>query len=207
MKRHYGKIVNTDARCIVVFMEIPGRETHALVVQSDTLPQRMAQVLLEAVETPECQREPKLAEYLNRIYFAPGKTVLQALHEGGLLYPVPIENIVMLPVPNRPFPLRLILDEMKALEAREAVEIPQADKFNPHAANLSAENADSRKLVAQNLLINADLLMEEARRKREEAYSYWPEFRPVERPTVAAAPETTEKVVRRRGRRKTAPTE
>lgn len=115
MKKHVGKITNTDQRCVVAMMEIPGSEGHALVIPTDSLPPRYEQVVRELVEGLEGQAEPLLANLLSRRRMPDnGLTVLQTLHEGGWLLKVPHKNLVMLPQPNMPFALSELVAAMKA---------------------------------------------------------------------------------------------
>ena len=94
-------------------MQIPGREDHALVVASDNLPPRWEQHLMSVVESPEGQGDPDLGNVLGRRLMPDTtETLLQALHNSGLLRPVPIDNVIMFPEPNRPYSLRQILQAM-----------------------------------------------------------------------------------------------
>ncbi len=176
MKRHIGKITNTDQRCVVAFMQIPGREDHALVIPTDSLPPRFEQAVMDVVESPEGQAEETVAKVLGRRLMPDtGKTVLQTLHEHHMLMPVPVNNIVMMPRPSMTFPLVQILREMGAtVPALSSTE----EKFNPHTVNREAHTADQRLGIARNLIVEAELLEVDAKRKREQAYSYAPELVP-----------------------------
>lgn len=113
MKRHFARMANTDQRVVVVFMQIPDRPTHALVVSTDNLPPRWEEALMQVAESPEGQGDPDLGNVLGRRLMPnTTDTILQALHESGLLQPVPINNVIMFPEPNRPFALRQILQAM-----------------------------------------------------------------------------------------------
>lgn len=113
MKRHVGRMKNTDARLVVVFMQIPGRKSHALVVPTEGLPGRYEQNLMALVESNEGQSSENLADVLGRRFLPDSNTpFLQSLHENGLLQAVPIDNVVMFPLPNQPYPLRAILQAM-----------------------------------------------------------------------------------------------
>lgn len=187
MKRHIGKIVNTDQRCVVVFMQIPGREDHALIAATDNMPPRFEQALMGILESPEGQQEPVLATVLaRRMMPDTGKNVLKSLHDMGILTPVHIDRVVMLPQPNMPFPLRQIIEGMGNTSPKVDDTIEQQPKYNPHTANTQSMNEESRVSIATNLLVEADMLESEAKRKRETAYTYAPDMRPAA--AVAAAP-------------------
>jgi hypothetical protein len=194
MKRHIGKMANTDQRLVVVFMQIPGREDHALVIPTDTLPARYEQAVMEILESPEGQAEETLANTLSRRLMPDtGKPVLQALHDAGILKPVPIANIMMMPMPNMPFPLVTILEGMGRSVVASPVKqaaAPVADmsaveKYNQIAVNQKIEGVENRRAIAQNLLIEAEMLEGEARKKRARAYSVAPEMAPKTTPLPA----------------------
>lgn len=190
MKKHIGKIVNTDQRCVVVFMQIPGREDHALIVQMDNIHPRFEQIVMDIVESQEAQSVATLADVLGRrIMQDTGKTVLQSLHDGGLLRAVHVDQVVMLPMPNMPFPLRTIIEGMGgALAPQTATSIAEQEKFNAPAQNITAGNDEQRLGIARNLLIEAELLQVDADKKRAMAFKYAPELAPnakvVEKPQV-----------------------
>lgn len=185
MKRHIGKVVNTDARCIVVYMQIPGKETHALICPMDSVPERIEAAVMSLVESPEGQNETVLAGVLGRrLLPETGKTVLQSLHEAGLLHAIPIDNMVMLPMPNMPFPLRAIIEQMGGMVPEPETVIEKAvkeateSKFNPYGQTADLEATDNNRAIAANLIAEATMLEDEAFRKREQAYRHNPTLRP-----------------------------
>ncbi len=145
MKRHLARMANTDQRVVVVFMQIPGREDHALVISTDNLPPRWEHALMTVVESPEGQGDPDLGNVLGRRLMPDTTdTILAAMHQAGLLMPVPINNVIMFPEPNRPFALRQILQAMGRIlpDEYEAV-----DKLNEAAA--AAPSKQPAKNVSQ----------------------------------------------------------
>jgi hypothetical protein len=194
MKKHIGKLVNTDQRVVVVFMQIPERADHALVVSIDNLHPRLEQALLEIVDSKEGQHDPVLANILGRrVLPDTNENVLKALHERQLLRAVHVDQVVMLPQPNMPFPLRGILQSMgRAVPGEVQPEASQAERFNPHANNTAALDDETKVMIARNLIIEADMLAAEAANKREKAYTYAPSLRPA--PASYAAPVTLNEV-------------
>lgn len=204
MKRHIGKLKNTDQRVIVVFMQLPERPDHALIVSTDNLNPRLEQAVMDIVDSDEGQNDSILANVLAR-RLMPDSTasVLNVLHESGLLRTVHVDQVVMYPRPNMPFPLRDILEQMGdklPIPTRETVE----EKFNPHVNNVNARTDEERVNIAKNLLVEADLLSSEAEKKRQTAYSVAPELNPkankAERKLVEA-----EKVIKTKATVKKAP--
>ena len=188
MKRHIGKMANTDQRLVVAFMQIPNREDHALVIPTDTLPARFEQAVMEILESPEGQNAETLAEVLNRRLMPDtGKPVLQTLHEHGMLKPVPVANILMLPAPNMPFPLTQILQGMGRVVPDSKTTTPNyaVEKYNQIAVNQKIEGVEQRRAIAQNLIIEAEMLENEAKKKRQRAYETAPEIAPKTNTTPA----------------------
>lgn len=183
MQRHIGKLRNTEQRCIVVFMQVPGREDHALVVVTDGLNNRIEQSLMSIVESNEGQHEQDLGVVLGRrIMPDTGERVIEALHNRGLLRAVPIDQVMMLPRPNMPFPLRAIIEQMGRHVPGAAPVQAEAEKYNPHVANSNALDVETKNAIARNLLAEADLLAAEVALKREKAYAYAPGLRPSTNP-------------------------
>ena len=170
MKRHIGKIRNTDQRIVVVFMQIPGRTDHALVVSTDNLPPKFEQAMMDVVESAEAQGEPTLGTVLSRRLFADsGRSLLETLHNAGLLRAVHVDQVIMLPQPNMPFPLRKIIEQIGDTSALTTPSPVADDKFNPHTNNVQARSGEEKAAIARNLLIEAEMLQAEADRKRAQA--------------------------------------
>jgi hypothetical protein len=183
MKRHIAK-TNLDQRCVVLFMQIPGRESHALICPTDALPPRYEQAVMDVVESPEGQADPTLAGVIGRRLLPDtGENLLEALHTRGYLVPVPVENVYMLPMPNMPFPLRQIIEQMggtvpQGTQSKVVDTNAEVNKFNPHA-NINQMNVEAdMTATAQNLIVEASMLENDARAKRERAYAMAPSLRP-----------------------------
>lgn len=177
--RHIGKTSNTDRRVVVVYMQIPGREDHALVVDTDSLPHKYHDDLMQVIQG-EAQKEPVLANILSRrIMPSTGLDMLTSLHQAGQLQALPIEKIIMLPQPNRPVPLSKLVEFMgkNEVQAKEIEENQFRD--NRVVENQAIEKDNSVYNIANNLLIEANMLQSEADRKRKQAYEMYPNLRPV----------------------------
>lgn len=255
-QRHIGRMARTDQRLIVIFMQIPDREDHALIVASDSLPPRFEQALMQVVQSPEGQNAQDLGTVLaRRLMPDTNASLLTTLHTAGLLQPVPVDNIVMFPLPNQAYPLRKILESMGRLiqpqtpqfqnpygdqfadplanqspygtdlgpdpndprflaESASEYADPyaeaaalaqqtnpyasqppvatgdiyaQTDRFNQHVQNQNAGVNERNLGIANNLLIEAQMLESEANRKREQAYAQAPSLRPAPPPAPRAA--------------------
>lgn len=185
--RHIGKTSNTDRRLVVVYMQIPGREDHALVVDTDSLPTKYHDDLMQVVQG-EGQKQAVLADILQRrIMPSTGLDMLTTLHHANQLQAMPAQNVIMLPYPNQGIPLPNIIEVMSGEPAPEP-EVEHAE--NRIIENQNIEKYDANENIAKNLLIEADMLAQEAHAKREKAYSMAPALRPKAPKAAPAAPAT-----------------
>lgn len=193
MARHMGKDMKGEP-LVVSYMMLPNSpEPKALVTRPGRLDQNLQRTLMSLVGSPEAQSTRDLADVLGRrMYHDSGKTMFQVLHEIKALEAVSIDDVVMTPQGNTSYPLRTILEQMGAIRS-PVTEQRQAEGFNPHANNQQAEANDEVTGLARNLLIEAEMLEEDARAKRERAFSMAPQLRP--QPTPVAAPEVAEPAI------------
>jgi len=176
-KKHVGRIRNTDRRCVVVYMQIPGNEENALVVDTDALPDRFHDALMDIIDSNEGQQTPHLHTLLQRRILPDlGLDMMNALHTYGQLRAVNIDNIVMYPAPNAPCPLRTIVDYMNGQDAPPEVNEALENRI---LENQKTDSTQAQHDIANNILRQAQDLEEEAARKREQAYSLVPSLRPV----------------------------
>lgn len=188
--RHVAKVANTDQRCIVAYMQIPNREDHALVIPVDGLPPRIEQAIMQVLKTPEGQQEETFANALHRHRMPDsGDTILASLHKSGKLVPVPVANILMLPQPNKPIKLTYILEQLGRMphQMNETANNFATEKFNPHINNQEATSTEGNRNIARGLLMEAEMLEAEARKKRDQAYSYDSSMRPLIGPSSQQA--------------------
>lgn len=186
IQKHIGRISNTDQRVVVAYMLVPNTTDRSLVIELDSLPDRMSQVVRDLLESSEGQGARDLAEVLGRRMFEDtGRSVLQVLHEMGKLQWVPIDNVTMYPSPNHPYPLRSLLQGMGMMVASA----PQVDdgsqgKHNQFTENRNVAASEDMMGQARGLLAHADILQQEADLKRAQAYRLVPSLAPM--PTAAA---------------------
>ena len=95
--KHVGRHSGTGQRLSVVFLQLPDEKENALVVYSDSLPDRYHDSFMEAVESPEGQASRNLYEVLTRKVFWHGTPMLETLHKEGLLRKLPTGSIIMTP--------------------------------------------------------------------------------------------------------------
>jgi hypothetical protein len=191
MKRHVGKLKNSDRRCAVVYMQLPGLPTHSLVVDMDALPPMIHDMMIDILESATAQQSTELGPVLQRQFMRDtGEDVLTALHHRNHLQKMPVENVIMFPRPNQPIPLVQLLRATGKLGTPQPVNEgydnfdlsnqpdPNDVKFNPFLHNMNMSSDEDRAGAARNLVAQAELLEADARRLREQAYSMAPQMRP-----------------------------
>jgi hypothetical protein len=189
--RHVAKIANTDQRCVVAFMQIPGREDHALVIPIDNLPPRFEQAVMDVLKSPQGQQEEDFAVALSR-HLLPdtGQNIFETLHSQGRLMPISVHQVLMMPSPNNPVKLSTILENLGRLpdqQARNLLAEYAVDKFNPHLNNQVAATTERTRSIARGLIVEAEMLELEARKKREQAYGIDTSLRPSPAQSYAAS--------------------
>lgn len=205
--KHVGRLRSTDSKCVIVMMQIPGNDDHALIVESDSLPDRMHQAVMEAVESTEGQAEEVFARVLGRKLLpdSGGIDIMNALHTSNRLRSVSVDEILMVPAPNRAYPLRQILESQGKLGtqienvAENAVDDkndPNLAKFNPHIHNQRTAESESNLGVAKGIMVQADLLAQEANRLYAKAYDLAPSLRNLADFSKAPTPKTTKRATK-----------
>jgi hypothetical protein len=179
--KHVGTHKGTNTRLSVVFLRLPDEPENALVVYSDSLPDKYHEDFMSALESKEGQAARELYEVLSRKVFWNGNSMLETLHKEGLMKKVPIEQIIMSPNSTTSLPLSDLLaqmDEIKGGKAGNTPEAPQQTVQENIAEQVDASLDGDNKKIAQNLLVQAVMLEEEAERKRAEAVKFDPSLGP-----------------------------
>lgn len=205
MLKHTGLLNNTGKNVVVVFMQLPEDPHHALVIDTDALPDQFNESLRRVVESTEAQQSKNLAEVLARRMSPDGSntTLLQKFHAAGRLMKTPVTNVTMIPRRGVRWPLTDVIAAMEQtasdvpegfdeLDPETKAEIAaNLKKFNVHAINQEGESAAGVKAQAVNLLEMARMLELDAQSKREQAYALDPDLRPSKK-QKAVTPTTTE---------------
>lgn len=190
LKKHAGQLSNTGVRVAVIFRKLPNDDTHCLIVETERLPDSYHDYVIQCLNSREALETNEFYEVLNRRTFPDGMNCLTALHQKGFLRKEPVSNIVMLPLPGQAVPLALInatidkkVDEyMKASDAQKAAPAPADDTRTEEekqaAAEKLAESMQDPASVAKGLILQAELLEQEATAKRDEAYALAPDLKP-----------------------------
>jgi hypothetical protein len=177
LTRHVGFESRTNSRIALIMTVLPNTED-CLVVYTDRLPQNLKENFTHTLGSQEAQSAINLADVLSRrLYSDTNKNMLQTLHEYGYLAKLPIDTVEMNPMGSIKIPLRTVLVE-SGLITRPFPTNEASTKFNPHNFNAQAANVGEALGTARNLLLEADLLENEAKAKREKAYGVAPSLRP-----------------------------
>jgi len=184
MMRHTGILNNTGKNVVVAFMSLPQDPDHALVIDTDALPDQFNESLRKIVESVDGQNAKDLADVLARRMSPDGSntTLLQKFHESGRLQRVPVSLVTMTPRKGLNWPLQQVLEAMKEEEKTTPADFDDLDpetraqvlsemgKFNMHAANMEGTTASGQKEEAMGLLRMAEMLESDAMAKRQQAY-------------------------------------
>lgn len=195
--RHVGRNIKTKSRLTIVFKQIPEDQFNALVILTDTLNTVDQTEVLLLLQSDAGQIEEDFGVAL----FKKGN-LLEHFHKKGLLKKVHIDDIELLPEPNKPIPLRQLINQMNVLknlpplEAYEGAKAVINTAITPQPAPIVAENlvpatvidganiapvkltVNDKKAVAATLIANADGLVAQAEEKRKEAYKLDPTLKP-----------------------------
>jgi monomeric isocitrate dehydrogenase len=94
---HVGRIKGTNKKCLVAFRTLPGDAYHALVIQTESLPDELHNAIINLVESNAAQTSYEFAEALDRTQFPDGSRMLPNLHQNGRLVKVSTDQIEMTP--------------------------------------------------------------------------------------------------------------
>jgi acetylglutamate synthase len=191
MYRHTGQLNNTGKNVVVVFMQLPEDPHHALVIDTDALPDMYNESLRRIVESTEGQQAKNLSEILARRMAPDGsnQTMLQKFHSSGRLTKTPVSNVTMIPRRGVRWPLTQIISAMETQEnvpegfddldpETKAEVAANLKRFNVHESNMSTEISDGVSSQAASLIEMAKMLEADAQTKREQAYRMDPNLRP-----------------------------
>lgn len=152
--RHVGVLKATGHRALVVFRQIPNEPTNCLVVDTDALPDKYHDDLMDAVETITAQESLDFYEYANRQFFSDGTNMLTKMHQAGWLMKVKTDAVVMRPRPDI---------EISLLELNN-----QISKLNGEEPNTTEGVLDNGKL-AEDLRRQASMFEQQAESLRKQA--------------------------------------
>lgn len=202
--RHVGKVKNTGLRCVVVLRKMPGDtgvaedRDHALIIESDSLSDMYHDNLMAAVDSTEAQQTHDLYSILARRTFSDGGNMINTLHNKGLMRKIKVDDVILHPMPGHTLSLRAANDAIDGIVSQPSTVEAELTK----QAVAEAASTTPGSSIARGLLMQADLLEQEAAKKREEAYTVDPGLRPtVGRPSLSTEEKELRKIKRNERRR------
>jgi hypothetical protein len=167
--RHIGHDAKSKRKYVVVFRQLPEDANSALVVETESLTDRYHDGLMGATESSEAQQTNDLFQVLNSKLFFDGNNILTSLHTMKKLKKVSVNDVILTPQPGSEVSLA---DFNKAVgDARlKAQEVTG----RPNETGEGGAMVNEIPMQARNLIIQAQLLEEDARQKRAEAEQLYP---------------------------------
>lgn len=195
--KHVGKV--GEKPCVVIFREVPTEPENALVVKTSNLTDEQHDALMNVVQSAEAQEANEVSEVLHRRQFPDGTNMLTALHTMNKIEKVATDLVMLTPVPGQSVPLTEVNVEINKIKNNSNP--PLKTEVDPVSVDTSplpnevvdttatTDNGSEPESVAQNILFQADLMIEDANRmlaeaeaKREEAYALDPSLKPKKGP-------------------------
>lgn len=195
--KHVGKV--GEKPCVVVFREVPGEPENALVVMTGALSDEYHDALMNVVQSPEAQEGNELSEVLHRRQFPDGTNMLTTLHGINRIEKVATDLVTLTPTPGQGVPLTDVNKEIAKINAesnpplKTEVDPVSVDTMRDPVTEVdttaTTDNGTDPESVAQNILFQADLMVEDANKmlaeaeaKKEEAYALDPSLKPKKGP-------------------------
>jgi len=193
MTKHVGTC--NDKRVVIV-LQLPEEPNMVHIVDTDALPDLYSQNLVNIVNKPQAQQSRWLGDILHREMFFDGTNALRTLYEKGFMQTVPVSSVTLTPFPNRTVPLADVLVHFRDPVDEKYAEIAEQEQaklneamtetvagmdvntpdpmHNQHLENLGADRVEQNRMVAANLIAEAQMLENEAVAKRRQAAQYDP---------------------------------
>jgi len=189
--KHVGKF--GEKPCVVLFREVPNEPENCLIVLSASLNETEHDDLMSVVQSPEAQEAKEISTVLERRNFSSGESMLTSLHYSKKIQKVPVAQVKLTPTPSQDIPLADVNAEIRKIEGGYVPPKTEAEAEtfqSPKPVELPQSNEpQSNEDIAQNMLMQADLMEEDGNRliveanlKREDAYKINPKLRKPGRP-------------------------
>lgn len=185
--KHTGFLKKTNAKVIVVYKAIPGDASSCLVIDKDALRPFEADQIIPQLESKDGQDAFDFGDLLSRkkmpvdamvdqtgeevAQSVQGISVLQYLHQKGMLIKQPTENVIITPAEGN----NIQLDELNRLIADQRG--VRVDDLAPKDAT-NLPQGDPQKIEAQNILKRAERLEAQVDELKERAYKMDESLRP-----------------------------
>ena len=157
---------DTGHRVVIVFRKLPDEPMSCLVVETDSLPDRYHQNLMEALESVTAQETMEFYEYAQRQFFYDGSSMLNTLHTKGFMRKVPTERVIMRPRID----LEINLSDLNTGidQVRDGIDPATIQPGDGTVAKFNKDIIDDATL-ARNLRSQADMYESQAKELRKQA--------------------------------------
>lgn len=153
--KHVGMLKNTGKKCIIIFLSIPGKEDHSLIIEPETLPDSLHDQVMAILESSEGQAAVNFGEVLGRRpLFHKNISVLEELHYRRLMYAVPHEKIVLLPNSQSRIEMKEFIEALKNINKVEknTVSSPEDNVMVGNVNNVNnTSNIDNSLIIGQEI--------------------------------------------------------
>lgn len=169
--KHVGKY--GEKPCIVVFREVPNEPENCLIVLTGSLEPQQHDDLMSVVQSTEAQQAHEVSDVLNRRTFSDGNNMLSGLHFNKRLQKVSVSQVSLTPTPSQSVPLADVNAEIRKINGGYVP--PKTDESHLRQKEpvknvpVIDTNSDDPKALAESLLFQADLMLEDAKGLQEEA--------------------------------------
>jgi len=176
--KHVGEFQSNP--CVVLFREVPNEPENCLIVESAKLPPQMHDDLMMFVQSGEAQEANEVSQVLSRKQFSDGSNALNALHFNKHIRKVPVNTVMLTPTPSQKISLAEVNAEIRKMAGdEERVQASAEPAKAPDAVPTGdPDSAQSMLVQAELMAEDAKRLLEEANAKKEQAYKLDPTLKP-----------------------------
>ena len=194
--KHVGKF--GEKPCVVVFREVPNEPNNCLIVETSTLTNQKHDDLMNVVQSLEAQESNDISEVLSRRQFTDGSNMLNDLHLSKKLQKVETNLVFLTPTPSEKISLSDVNKEINKIKNQsnpplktevDPVSVDTMANPDPVDTTTTTDNGTEPEAVARNILMQADLMTEDANKmlaeaeaKRNEAFELDPSLKPKKGP-------------------------
>lgn len=173
--------------CVVVFREVPNETDQCLIVESSSLEDVKHDDLMNVVQSLESQQGKDLSEVLARRQFTDGSNMLNDLHFTKKIIKVPVNMVMLTPLPNQSISLQEVNAEINKLDGGYTpplndLETPVMNPVPTVATPEGASEAEGLLVQAELMEQDAKVMLQEAEAKKTQAYELAPELAPKKGP-------------------------
>lgn len=196
LMKHVGKF--GEKPCVVVFREVPNEPNNCLIVETSTLTNQKHDDLMNVVQSLEAQESNDISEVLSRRQFTDGSNMLNDLHLSKKLQKVETNLVFLTPTPSEKISLSDVNKEINKIKNQsnpplktevDPVSVDTMVNPDPVDTTTTTDNGTEPEAVARNILMQADLMTEDANKmlaeaeaKRNEAFELDPSLKPKKGP-------------------------